>query len=212
VVFDYTPTHARDGPVVFLRGSGASWVFCKRTLTADTTASTRVATAPYRSCLLAHARNKFKDAQATDPERALVSKAWIRKLYDVEDEAKAKIARLGMVAAEAAAVLLRLRQEKSVPLLRRLNSVLNQWQALKPLHNGRRPATSTTTSARDAEVDRHRPQQLPVCRQRSGRHRGGRALQLPRHLHAPRHRHVRLPPRRADALGGRLKALPSQAS
>jgi transposase len=71
----------------------------------------------------------------------LTAKAWIRKLYDVEDEAKK------LSAAER----LRLRQEKSVPLLTSLcqwlrvqkaqvlpkspfmtaiNYVMNQWEAL----------------------------------------------------------------------------------
>jgi hypothetical protein len=69
----------------------------------------------------------------------------------VEDEAKAEVARHGLAGAAAAAVFLRLRQEKSVPLLTSLgqwlqaqqgqvlpkspiaaaiNYVLNQWQAL----------------------------------------------------------------------------------
>jgi hypothetical protein len=38
---------------------------------------------------MAHARDKFKDAESTDPERMLSAKAWVRKLYEVEDEAKA---------------------------------------------------------------------------------------------------------------------------
>ncbi len=79
--------------------------------------------------------------QNTDPERALAAKAWVRQLYDVEDEAK----------EVSAAERLRLRQEKSVPLLESLrqwllaqrdqvlpkspiaasiNYALNQWQAL----------------------------------------------------------------------------------
>ncbi len=40
---------------------------------------------------MAHARNKFKEADSTDPERVLAAKAWVRKLYDVEDEANAII-------------------------------------------------------------------------------------------------------------------------
>ncbi len=89
----------------------------------------------------AHGRNKFKEAQSTDPERVLAAKAWIRKLYDVEDEAK------DLSSAER----LRLRQEKSVPLLESfhkwllaqkplvlpkspiataINYLLNQWEAL----------------------------------------------------------------------------------
>lgn len=149
VVFDYTATHARDGPAAFLRNF-------KGFLQADAYGGYDGIYAGSNGAIIevacwAHARNKFKDAQATDPERALAAKAWIRKLYDVEDEAKAELARLGLVGAEAAAVFLRLRQEKSVPLLTSLcqwlqaqkakvlpkspitaaiNYVLNQWQAL----------------------------------------------------------------------------------
>ena len=89
----------------------------------------------------AHARNKFADAHASDPERVPAARAWVRKLYDVEDEAKE------LSSAER----LRLRQGQSVPLLESLhrwllapkaqvlpkspvataiNYVLNQWQAL----------------------------------------------------------------------------------
>jgi len=149
VVFDYTPTHARDGPADFLKDF-------KGYLQADAyggydgiyagSAGTIVEVACW-----AHGRNKFKEAQTSDPERTLTAKAWIRRLYDVEDEAKAEVARLRLVGAEAAAVFLRLRQEKSVPLLTSLrqwllaqkaevlpksaaaaaiNYLLNQWEAL----------------------------------------------------------------------------------
>ncbi len=150
VVFDYTPTHeARDGPATFLKDfqgflqadaySGYDGVY-----TGSQGDIVEVA-------CWAHARKKFHDAQDTDPERALAAKAWIRKLYDVEDEAKAEIGRLELTGAEAAAVFLRLRQEKSVPLLTSLGQwlvaqkeqvlpkspiagaigyVLNQWEAL----------------------------------------------------------------------------------
>ena len=68
-------------------------------------------------------RNKFKEADSTDPERVLAAKAWVRKLYDVEDEAKAIIAAEKLTGAEAAAIRLRLRKEKAVPLL----TSLRQW-------------------------------------------------------------------------------------
>jgi transposase len=149
VVFDYTATHARDGPATFLRAF-------KGYLQADAYGAYDGIYAGSNGAIVevacwAHARNKFRDAQATDPERALAAKAWVRKLYDVEDEAKAQIARLRLVGAEAAALFLRLRQEKSVPLLTvfgpwllaqkaqvlpkspiaaAINYVLNQWQAL----------------------------------------------------------------------------------
>jgi transposase len=150
VVFDYTPTHARDGPAAFLRDfqgylqadayGGYDGIY-----TGSNGGIIEVA-------CWAHARNHFRDAQATDPERALAAKAWVRKLYDVEDEAKAESARLKLVGAEAAAVFLRLRQQKAVPLLTSfsqwlqaqkaqvlpkspiaaaINYVLNQWEALQ---------------------------------------------------------------------------------
>jgi len=149
VVFDYTPTHARDGPAAFLKDfrgylqADAYGVY-------DGIYTGSNGTIIEVACW-AHARNQFKEAQGTDPERALAAKAWVRQLYDVEDEAKAAIARDQLTGAAAAAVRLRLRQEKSVPLLTSLRSwllaqkdqvlpkspsaaaigyALNQWEAL----------------------------------------------------------------------------------
>lgn len=149
IVFDYTKTHARDGPATFLAGY-------RGFLQADAYGVYDGIYAGSNGTIIevacwAHARNKFKDAQGTDPERALAAKAWVRKLYDVEDEAKAEIARRDLAGAAAAAVRLRLRQEKAVPLLTSfrqwllaqkdavlpkspsaaaINYVLNQWDAL----------------------------------------------------------------------------------
>jgi transposase len=139
VVFDYTTTHARDGPAAFLREF-------RGFLQADAYGGYDGIYTGSNGTIIevgcwAHARNKFADARASDPERVLAAKAWVRKLYDVEDEAKE------LSSAER----LRLRQEKSVPLLASLhrwlleqktqvlpkspiatatNYVLNQWQAL----------------------------------------------------------------------------------
>ncbi len=150
VVFDYTPTHARDGPADFLRDFQGY-------LQADAYGAYDGIYAGSNGAIVevacwAHARNKFRDAQATDPERALAAKAWIRKLYDVEDEAKAESARLGLSGPDAAALLLRLRQQKAVllltsfgqwllaqkeqvlpksPIAQAINYVRNQWQALQ---------------------------------------------------------------------------------
>ena len=68
-------------------------------------------------------RNKFKEADSTDPERVLAAKAWVRELYDVEDEANAIIVKDKLTGAAAAAIRLRLRKEQSVPLL----ASLRQW-------------------------------------------------------------------------------------
>ena len=150
VVFDYTPTHARDGPAAFLKDF-------RGFLQADAYGAYDGIYAGSNGTIVevacwAHARNKFKEAEATDPERALAAKAWVRKLYDLEDEAKANIARLELTGAAAAAERLRLRKEKALPLLTSLchwlreqkaqvlpkspiaaaiNYVLNQWEALQ---------------------------------------------------------------------------------
>jgi len=149
LVFDYTTSRARDGPAAFLKNFQGY-------LQAD-------AYGGYDGIYLgsngkiievgcwAHARMKFTEAESSDPERVLAGKAWVRKLYDVEDEAKAIIAKERLHGVEAAATRLRLRQEKSVPLLTSLRQwlkdqkeqvlpkspiaaafgyVLNQWEAL----------------------------------------------------------------------------------
>lgn len=139
VVFDYTATHARDGPATFLKDfqgflqadayGGYDGIY-----TGSNGKIIEVA-------CWAHVRQKFHSAQDTDPGRVLAAKAWMRKLYDVEDEAK----------EGSSADRLRLRQERSVPLLTSLgqwlmaqkaqvlpkspiataiNYVLNQWEAL----------------------------------------------------------------------------------
>jgi transposase len=149
VVFDYTPTHARHGPAAFLKSFTGF-------LQADAYGGydgiyTGSAGLIIEVACWAHARHKFHEAQGTDPERALAAKAWVRQLYDVEDEATAEIARLQLVGTAAAAVRLRLRQAKSVPLLTSfqrwlldqkaqvlpkspnataINYTLNQWEAL----------------------------------------------------------------------------------
>lgn len=139
VVFDYTTTHARDGPAAFLKDFQGF-------LQADAYGAYDGIYTGSKGTIIevgcwAHARNKFKEAQSTDPERVLAAKAWVRQLYNVEDEAK------GLASAERQ----RLRQEKSVPVLKSfldwllaqkalvlpkspiaaaINYVLNQWQAL----------------------------------------------------------------------------------
>ena len=150
VVFDYTTTHARDGPAEFLRDF-------KGYLQADAYGVYDGIYAGSNGAIVevtcwAHARNKFKEAESTDPERALAGKAWVRALYDIEDEAKAECVRLKLAGADAATMIVRLRQLKSVPLLASLgqwlraqqeqvlpkspiavaiNYVLNQWEALQ---------------------------------------------------------------------------------
>jgi transposase len=140
VVFDYTVTHARDGPAAFLKAFHGF-------LQADAYGGYDGIYTGSKGTIIevgcwAHARNKFTEAESTDPERVLAAKAWVRQLYNVEDEAKT------LSSAER----LRLRQENSVPVLDSfhkwllaqkvqvlpkspiagaINYVLNQWAALK---------------------------------------------------------------------------------
>jgi len=149
IVFDYTVTHARDGPAEFLKDFQGF-------LQADAYGGydgiyTGSKGAIVEIGCMAHARNKFSEADSTDPERVLAAKAWVRKLYDVEDEANTIIAAETLTGAEAATVRWRLRKEKAVPLLTSLhqwlkeqkeqvlpkspiaaaiNYMLNQWDAL----------------------------------------------------------------------------------
>ena len=117
VVFDFTLSRARDGPANFLEGF-------KGFLQADAYGGYDGIYIGSRGAIIevgcwAHARNKFSDAETSDPERMLVAKAFVRKLYDVEDEAKK------MSSAER----LKLRQEKSVPLLASFRQWLSQQRA-----------------------------------------------------------------------------------
>jgi transposase len=66
----------------------------------------------------AHARRKFFEAQNTDPEGALYALGVIRQLYAVEREAVEQADKQELSRADFEALRLRLRQERSVPLLK----------------------------------------------------------------------------------------------
>jgi len=104
-VFDYTPNRTRAGPLAWLTGFEGY-------LQADAYAGYDALYATGKvvevSCW-AHARRKFYDARWTDVGRCHQALAWIKRLYEVEREAKQ--AELDVDER------LKLRQEKSVPLL-----------------------------------------------------------------------------------------------
>jgi hypothetical protein len=102
----------------------------------------------------AHARRKFIEAQTTDPARAAAALAYYRQLYAIETAIKAEIAKLPPDAGESAraAIRLRVRQERSVPVQEAFETwlgaqkpvvlpksplggaigyVQNQWEALR---------------------------------------------------------------------------------
>jgi transposase len=71
----------------------------------------------------AHGRRHFYDAKESDPVRAHVVLAHIRRLYAVEADARQLIAEHELGGAAADALRLQLRQEKSLPEL----TALRQW-------------------------------------------------------------------------------------
>jgi len=115
VVFDYTPTHSRDGPVAFL-GDFAGYVQADAYKGYDTFFENGDATEV--GCW-AHTRRKFYDARTTDPQRAHEMLALIGKLYDIEREAKQN--KLDAPAFKE------LRQQQSKRILVEIGTRLENW-------------------------------------------------------------------------------------
>ncbi len=115
-VFDYTRTREREGPEKFLRG------FCGY-LQADAYAGYDRLYASGKVIEVAcwaHARRKFVESESSDDLRSLMAVAWIKRLYQVEAEAKER----GLGEEEIRA----LRREKSKPLLDGLGDWLRAQQ------------------------------------------------------------------------------------
>jgi transposase len=116
LVYDYTPNREQAGPQRFLEGYLGYFQ-------ADAYAGCDALYATGRLVEVgcwAHARRKFYEAQATDPQRAVYALGVIRRLYAIERQADAEIARLRLGREEGWWLRLRLRQEQAVPLLTRL--------------------------------------------------------------------------------------------
>jgi len=131
-VYDYTATRQRAGPEQFL-GDYEGY------LQADAYGGYDGIYAGEKIVEVlcwAHARRKFFDAQSSDAERALTALAYIRRLYEVEREAKALFEAEG--DAEGAETLseirLRLRQRQSAGVLEQLRAWLaSQTQGASPV-------------------------------------------------------------------------------
>ena len=120
-VFDFTTSRSRDGPVKFLGGYD-------QVLVADAYGGYEgvvVGNAITRAGCWAHARRKFVDAEKAAPPVAAEAVALIKRLYAVEEQAKAL----------DHASRLALRQARSVPVLASLKDRLLGWkQSLLPKH------------------------------------------------------------------------------
>jgi transposase len=148
VVYDYTPNREQTGPQRFLaRYLGY--------LQADAYVGYDALYALGRMVEVAcwaHARRKFYEAQATDPERAVYVLGVIRQLYQIEKQADEQIGRCRLGREAGWWLRLQMRQEQSRPLLTSLcqwlqrqrdqvlpkspigeaiGYALNQWQALE---------------------------------------------------------------------------------
>ena len=150
-VFDFTMSRKRDGPSRFLKSF-------RGFLQADAFSGYDGIYAGGRVIEVgcnAHARRKFVEAQKTDLSRAAAALAFYRELYAIEKAIKAEIAKTvpedETDESERAAIRLRIRQERAVPVLERFRAwleaqkqdvlpkspisgaigyVQNQWEAL----------------------------------------------------------------------------------
>jgi hypothetical protein len=129
LVYFYSPNQEGQWPQAFLKGY-------KGFLQADayTGYDALFATGTVREVgCWAHARRKFFEAQKTDPENALYALGVIRQLYAVEREATEQAKKQELPRADFEALRLRLRQEKSVALLKSFGEWLDkQAVALLP--------------------------------------------------------------------------------
>jgi transposase len=115
VVFDYTPGHSREGPLVFL-GDYAGYLQADAYQGYDAFFAQRRA---QEVACWAHARRKFFDAQGSDPGRAVEMLVLIGDLYQIEQRAKDEGLDRDQIQA--------LRQEHSKPILGVIEKRLALW-------------------------------------------------------------------------------------
>jgi len=138
-VFTYTPSRSRDGPMAFLRDWGKDQ---RVYLQADAFggydgiyAGDAGGQVTEVACW-AHARRKFYDARTSDAAASTQALAYIRLLYDVEDQAKKEAKKPSADEASGrrfyeslVAIRSRLRQELAVPRLAQFKGWLESQQA-----------------------------------------------------------------------------------
>jgi transposase len=123
-VYDYTPSRARDGPTEFLGGY-------RGYLQADAYGGYDGIYAGDKVIEVlcwAHARRKFFEAADSDTARATMALAYIRRLYQVERQAKEQFQQQGSRpdARPLSAIRLELRQQNSLAVLKQLQAWLRQ--------------------------------------------------------------------------------------
>jgi hypothetical protein len=140
IVFDYTPNRKRDGPMMFLKDWGKDM---KRFLQADAFGgydgiyAGQAGGNVVEVACWAHARRKFHEAQQSDHRGSVQALAYIRLLYDVEDQAREQFQAQGkkdraggeQPKRTLAAIRLELRQKHSVPRLEEFKKWLESLQS-----------------------------------------------------------------------------------
>jgi transposase len=129
-VFAYTPNRTRDGPQQFLKG-WSGYLQADAFGGYDGIYAGEAGGHVIEVACWAHARRKFYDARNSDAAASTQALAYIRLLYDVEDEANQEFHRQDPAAPQRslAAIRLGLRQEKSVPRLQPFKTWLESQQA-----------------------------------------------------------------------------------
>jgi transposase len=176
-VFDFTPGRNRDGPMTFLKGF-------KQTLLADAYGGydgVVVGNDITRAGCWAHARRKFVDAEKSHPAIAAEAVAIIKRLYAVEDRAKAtdEQARLTLRRQESAPLLATLRDKLFTwreqllpkhPMAQALGYTLNQWRELNVFAaDGAVPIDNNVSEREMKRVVLNRKNSLFVGNDRGGR-------------------------------------------
>jgi hypothetical protein len=133
-VFTYTPSRSRDGPVQFLKGWGQNRpVYLQADAFGgyDGIYAGQAGGHVTEVACWAHARRKFYEARTSDLECSTQALAYIRLLYDVEDQAKEKFQRQDPGAERRPLSTIRLawRQEHAVPRLKQFQGWLLAQQA-----------------------------------------------------------------------------------
>jgi transposase len=132
-VFDYTPSRSRDGPMAFLKGWGQERV---RYLQADAFGgydgiyAGKAGGKVIEVACMAHCRRKFHEARGSDHARSAQALAYIRLLYEVENQAQERWAaqKDNADARRLSAIRLELRQAHSVPRLAQFKAWLESQQ------------------------------------------------------------------------------------
>lgn len=134
-VFTYTASRSRDGPMQFLKGWGQDRrVYLQADAFGgyDGIYAGEAGGQVTEVACWAHARRKFYEARTSDAAASTQALAYIRLLYDVEDEAKRQFQQQGEGAERRSLSAIRyaLRQEFAVPLLDKFKEWLESQQAM----------------------------------------------------------------------------------